>query len=169
MYPLNLFSFNSIYFVKAPRVSVTLQNHRRSQEIVRSSFLGRYSSSFLWCSFEYLVKLGQIFVKFQDGSHITAPVTVIGRRPDSNESVVEHLLVSFHDELMCSADEVYVIFSVKLVYDFAAEQVASTTWTDHPSWNVVGVGPHQVAHGAVVGNFLLPVNHADLVKGADGR
>jgi hypothetical protein len=43
------------------------------------------------------------------------PVAVIRRGPNSYESFVEHVLVSFHHQLVCSANEVEFVDIVKLV------------------------------------------------------
>ena len=163
---LNLFCQVSTF------ISVTLQNvvlWFSSQEIVRSCFLGRNTSSLLWCCLKYFVELSEVLIEFEDCSHIAASVTVVGSRPDSNECVVKHLLVSFHDELMRSTYQINAILSVPFLNDFPSEKIASTTWTDHPAWNVIWVTPHQVAHCTIMGHFLLSVNHADLIEGTDRR
>ena len=43
--------------------------------------------------------------------------------------------------------------------------IDSKKWRAH----TVGVGPEEVAHGSVVGHFLLPVDRADLVEREDRR
>jgi len=48
-----------------------------------------------------------------------------------------------------------------------AEEPPSTTWGDSPCVDVLGVGPHQVGEGTLVGNFHSTVNEADLVESLD--
>ena len=68
---------------------------------------------------------------------------------------------------MRSANQVDRVLSVELLDDFATEQVASATWTDHPAWDVVRVTPHEIAHGSIVWNLLLAIDCSDLVKRGD--
>lgn len=50
-----------------------------------------------------------------------------------------------------------------LLSDFVAKEVACAAGADGPlCLNVLGVGPHKVAEGALVGNLARAVNHADL-------
>ena len=92
--------------------------------------------------FEDLIEFCEVFVELEDGSDVTTAVAVIGRGPDRHERIVEHLLVTLHDQLMGSANQVDRVLSVKLLYDFSAEKVTSSAWTYHPAWDVIGVTPH---------------------------
>lgn len=49
-----------------------------------------------------------------DAGGITTPVTVIRRRPDGHQGVVEHVLVTFLYELMCSCDQGDAVDMVEL-------------------------------------------------------
>lgn len=51
--------------------------------------------------------------------------------------------------------------------DVLAERVARTTGRDAPAAAVIGVGPQQVAHGALVGDLLDAVKGTDVVERVD--
>jgi len=75
--------------------------------------------------------------------------------------------VSLHDQLVRSAYQVNVVLSIEFLYDVDTKQVASATWADHPPYNVIWIAPHKVCHRTVMRNFLLSVDHPNLVKSAD--
>ena len=51
-----------------------------------------------------------------------------------------------------------------------AEEVAGSSRTDLPAWPVwVGVTPHKVAEGALMGNFLATLKESDLIEGLNIR
>ena len=83
------------------------------------------------------------------------PITVIGRRPDGENSLIEVPLVSLHDELMGATDQVDVIGMVKLAHHIRSEEEAGTAWTDAPALRVLWIRPQQITHWTVVGHFLL--------------
>ena len=49
----------------------------------------------------------------------------------------------------------------------AAEEEAGAAGGEAPAFDLVGVAPEEVAHGAFVGDFLLAVDEADFVDGFD--
>ena len=51
----------------------------------------------------------------------------------------------------------------------AARARTSAARAEPPAVNVLGVGPEEVAHGALVRHLLLAVDDADLVQRVDGR
>lgn len=51
--------------------------------------------------------------------------------------------------------------------DVGAEEEARAAGGETPAFDLVRVGPEEVAHGAFVGDFLLAVDEADLVDGVD--
>jgi hypothetical protein len=79
----------------------------------------------------------------------------------------EHCLVAFHDKLMSTGNQLDVIDFVEFGYNITAEQVAGAAGRETPALNVLRVTPHEVTHGALVRNFLLAVDHANLVQGVD--
>ena len=109
-------------------------------------------------------------IDLQDGSDVAAAVAVVRGRPDRDEGVVEEELEALLDELVCAADEVDAVHVVELVDDLGAEEDAGTPRRDAPLLDaLVGVGPEEVAHGAVVGHLLLAVEGADVAEGLDAR
>lgn len=77
--------------------------------------------------------------------------------------------MALHDELVRAGNQFNSIFSVELFDDFAAKEVAGAAGAHHPARNFIRVAPHQVAHGTIVRNFLLPVNLFNFVKGCYAR
>ena len=67
---------------------------------------------------------------------------------------------------MSPTNQVNAILSIELLHDLASEEIASATRTDHPPWNVIGVGPHEITHGSIVRNLLFAINHSDLIQSA---
>jgi len=65
-------------------------------------------------------------------------------------------------------DERQVVEAVELFDDVGAKEVARAARREAPPVNVLGVGPHEVAHGALVRHLDLAVQHADLVQRVDG-
>lgn len=64
---------------------------------------------------------------------------------------------------MGPADQWDVVCSVELLDGVLAEKVAGSSGTDQPALDLVGVGPHEVAHGPDVGDFLFSVEWPDIV------
>ena len=63
--------------------------------------------------------------------------------------------------------EVDVIPLVEHGNDVPAEQVAGSPGAEAPAIDLLRIGPEQIAHGAVVGDLLLPVDDPDLIQGVD--
>jgi hypothetical protein len=113
-----------------------------------------------------------VLVQLQDGRDVAAAVAVVGRRPYGHQAVRglarlaalrgEHGLVALHDQLVRAGDQVDVVDLVELGHHISAEEVASAAGRQAPALDVLGVGPHEVAHGAVVGDLLLAVNYTNL-------
>mmetsp|Transcript_3560 Transcript_3560/g.6810 ORF Transcript_3560/g.6810 Transcript_3560/m.6810 type:complete len:278 (+) Transcript_3560:505-1338(+) len=108
-----------------------------------------------------------MLVQFEDRSHVATPVAVVGRGPDGDERVVEHVLVALHHQLMRARDQLDCVCRVELRNHVAAEEVAGAARAEAPAVNILRVGPHEVAHGAVVRNLLLAVDDPYLVERVD--
>ena len=65
-----------------------------------------------------------------------APVTVVRCTPDGDNCSIEHHLVAFHGQLMCSGDQIYGIVVNKLLGDVGAEEVSGTPRGYTPSFDV---------------------------------
>mmetsp|Transcript_39431 Transcript_39431/g.127608 ORF Transcript_39431/g.127608 Transcript_39431/m.127608 type:complete len:282 (-) Transcript_39431:86-931(-) len=105
----------------------------------------------------------------EDGGDVAAAVAVVWRRPDGDEQLAKEVLVPLHRQLVRAGDELEVVCVQELVGDVGTKDVAGAARGDAPALDVVvRVGPHQVAHRAVVRDLLLPVDDADLVEGVDG-
>ena len=52
-------------------------------------------------------------------------------------------------------------------HDISPEQTPGTPKGESPSINLIGIAPHQITHGSILGNFLLPVDNAYLIQCVD--
>eukprot|EP00634_Sargassococcus_sp_CCMP2135_P008474 CAMPEP_0198644092 /NCGR_PEP_ID=MMETSP1467-20131203/388_1 /TAXON_ID=1462469 /ORGANISM="unid. sp., Strain CCMP2135" /LENGTH=411 /DNA_ID=CAMNT_0044379537 /DNA_START=54 /DNA_END=1287 /DNA_ORIENTATION=- len=104
-----------------------------------------------------------------DGGHVAAAVAVVRRGEDGDAGVGVCPGVALHDELVRPDDEFEVVGREELLGDVGAEGVASTAGRDAPAAAFVGVGPHEVAHGAFVRDLLEPVERLDVVDGVQRR
>lgn len=64
---------------------------------------------------------------------------------------------------MRSSYQVNIILMIELVNNISTKQVPGATRADAPPTDIVGVAPHEVAHSAVVRDFLLAVEATDLI------
>lgn len=70
---------------------------------------------------------------------------------------------------MCSRDQLQAVDVVELRRDLVTEQPPSTSRTDRPRLNLLGVRPYEIAEGSLVGDLLCPCHHTDLVDRPDLR
>lgn len=81
--------------------------------------------------------------------------------------LTEHPLISLHDKLVGAGDGVHFIGVVELAADITAKKVPGAARAEAPAFNLFGVRPEEVAHGAVMRDFLLSIDCANLVEGLD--
>mmetsp|Transcript_36140 Transcript_36140/g.76131 ORF Transcript_36140/g.76131 Transcript_36140/m.76131 type:complete len:227 (+) Transcript_36140:106-786(+) len=157
-----IFTVRILYtFYTAP--THTLLPH--SQKVIRRRILHRRPPRLIRGGIKYLKTLPQILVQLQNTRHVATPITVIGRTPHGHQRVVEHAPMSLHDQLMRSRDEIQIVTFVEHGDDIAPEQVSRAAGGETPPVDLLGIAPHEVAHGAVVGNLLLPIDDAYLIEG----
>jgi hypothetical protein len=53
--------------------------------------------------------------------------------------------------------------------DVCAEQKPRAAWAETPAFDLVGIGPEEIAHGAFVGHFLFSVNEPDFIDAVNER
>lgn len=109
--------------------------------------------------------LVQRFVHFHNGRLIAAPVTVIGCRKDRHDCLIVAPIVPVHDELVGPADQREGVPFVELLRHVLSKGKAGAAGRNAPPAAIVGVGPEQVAHGALVGDLLDAVELADVIEG----
>lgn len=105
-----------------------------------------------------------MLINLQNRPHIPTPVTVVRCRPYCHQFLWKYLLVPLHDQLVCPANQIYIVRPVELLYCVLPEQVPRPSGTHQPPLNLVRVRPHQVAHCSDVWDLLFPVQWPDVVK-----
>lgn len=106
---------------------------------------------------------------FQDASHITAPVAVVGGAPHRAQVVVVEDLEPLLAELVGAQDVVHLVDGEELLDDAGAERVAGAARRERELVALrVRVGPDEVGHGPFVGDLAEAVDDLDLVDGVDG-
>lgn len=68
---------------------------------------------------------------------------------------------------MSPGHELQVVDVIELGGDLGAEQPAGASRADRPRVNILGVRPHQIAEGALVGHLHPALNQTNLVEGLD--
>ena len=121
----------------------TLKGDRRAslEKVIGYDTFGCRRTLTFWRRFEDRKAAIEVFVQFEYGRDVTAPVAIVRRRPHRQHRLVEMPLVAFHDQLMSSADQIDAIRLIELGDDIAAEQVAGTALTNAPAQRILGIGP----------------------------
>jgi len=86
--------------------------------------------------------LVQHLVQKHDGGLVATTIAVVGSRKKRQHPIGMLPLISLHDELMRSHNELQAIFVVECLCDVLPKRVASSTGRDAPAITVVGVRPH---------------------------
>mmetsp|Transcript_67384 Transcript_67384/g.140410 ORF Transcript_67384/g.140410 Transcript_67384/m.140410 type:complete len:256 (-) Transcript_67384:555-1322(-) len=112
----------------------------------------------------------KVLVELEDGGNVSATVAVVGRRPDRYEVLLgEHVLEALLHKLVSAAHKLQSVHLAELRRHSGAEEPPGPSRADGPILNVLGVRPHQIAEGALVGDLLLAVDEAHLVERDDVR
>ena len=74
----------------------------------------------------------------------------------------EHELEALLHQLVRAADKVQAVDAVELCRDARAEEPARAARADRPGVDVLGVAPHEVAEGALVGDLANALDGAHL-------
>jgi len=109
-----------------------------------------------------------LFVDVEDGPDVTASVAVVGCGPHGDEVLIlEPVSEAVHDELMGAGDHFEVVDVVEFGRDTGSKEPASASWGESPSLDLLRVGPHEVAEGALMWDLHAAFEQADLVEGLD--
>lgn len=146
----------------AKKLSGSLDLRGVLEEILYSQWVHRWTIFSRPEDFELPV---EILVELEDGGDVSTPITVVRSGPNSDEAFIrEHIVVSLHDKLVRSADELEVVHVVELTRDFLSEKPPCAPRADRPRTTFrVGVAPHQVAEAALMRHLLDPIDEPDLV------
>ena len=110
-----------------------------------------------------------MLVDFHDGSLVAASIAVIRRTEDGHHIAILAPIVSLHDKLMGARYQRQPVVVVECLADVLAKSIPGATRAYTPTAAVVRVAPEEITHGPFVGNFLDPVQAADVVEGVDAR
>ena len=64
---------------------------------------------------------------------------------------------------MCSGNQIDIVLVVELIHNVSSEKISCSSWAYTPSADIIWVAPHEVAHGAIVRNFLFTVKASDFI------
>lgn len=81
--------------------------------------------------------------------------------PAPHQQPHQHLPPHLHDQLVCTCNEVQSVCVVVLLRDVLPKSESSAPGGDAPPGPLVGVGPHQVAHGTLVGHLHNPMERGE--------
>lgn len=76
-------------------------------------------------------------------------------------------VVSIHDKLMCTSDQLEVVGVVELLTDVLSERVSSSSWGDTPSASIIRIRPEKIANWTFVWHFHDSVKLLDLIQSID--
>lgn len=139
-----------------------------SQEVRNKGLVGDGSRSLVSQGIESLEGVLKFLVDVEDGGDVTASVAVVWCRPDSDKVLVlEPELVTIHDELMGTGDQVDVVDVVEFGSNLGSEEPSGTSWRHGPGLDVLWVGPHEVAEWALMRDLHASVDESNLVDGLD--
>ena len=139
-------------------------NRGNSEKILRRGLFSWDTSGLLRRSREHLVVTFVKFVQLEDRCDIAASIAVVWCGPDRHQSLIKHLFVALHDQLVSPRDQFRAILLIENFNAILSKDVASSPRADTPALNLLRVAPHKIAHGAFVWHFLLPIDGLDLVE-----
>ena len=102
----------------------------------------------------------QVFAMKSEG--VPIPVAVVWCRPYSDQLLVEHHLVAFHDKLMRPRNQFYFICLAEMLTDVAPKEIPSPPGTQTPPLNLFRITPQQITHGTIMWHLLFSINGAYL-------
>ena len=141
-----------------------------SQEIGHKGFIRDGFGRLVLESMEDLERSIKLFVYIQQRSLVSAPVAVVGSRPDCDEVLVlEPVLIALHHKLVSSCDEIDVVDMIEFLGNYRAIEPSCSSGRHSPSINIFWIGPHEVAERTHVRDLLSSVNESGLVEGLDFR
>lgn len=106
---------------------------------------------------------------FKHTGEVPAAVAIVGGTPDGTETVIIEHLVSLLAQLMSAQDVGHAVDLEELADDLRAKGIPSAAGGEGELVALgVRVGPDEVGHGALVGDFAEAVDDLDLVDGVDG-
>jgi hypothetical protein len=107
-------------------------------------------------------------IDVQDGGYITASIAVVWSGPDCHEVLVlEPVLETIHDKLMCSGNQRNIVNVIEFCGDLGTKEPSSSSWRHSPSFDVFWIRPHKVTEWTFMRNFHSSVNKSNLIDGLD--
>lgn len=110
-----------------------------------------------------------MLVNLHDRSLVATSVAVVRRTENGHYVAILTPIVSLHHQLMRSGNQSQAIVVIESLRDVLAERISCSSRTDTPSTPIIRIAPQQVAHRALVRDFLNAVEAADVVQCVDAR
>lgn len=92
----------------------------------------------------FLIDVINVIVNLHNGGLIATSVAIVGGREDSHHSSIVLPLITLHNELMSSGNEVKIIDVGELFSDVLPECVPGSSWRDPPAtsenWVIIWKG-----------------------------
>ncbi len=116
-----------------------------------------------WKLYEFVLV---VLVYFHHTRFVSAPVTVVRRRPYRNQGFVSEVVnIPLFYQLMCPCNRAQIIDMQEFLCDLFWKQVSSPTIAHRPSFDVwVWVWPYQIAHIASFRDFSDSLNVVHFIQ-----
>lgn len=132
-----------------------------------------YASHRFWHGFEDLELLLSSLLDLHDCGQVVAAIAIVRCAPDSHQifvlnrlsSYLEPVDVSLLDQLMSTGNQVKSVDMAEVIGDLRSEDPTSSSGIDGPIFNVLRVGPHEIAERTLMRNLNLPINGSNLING----
>lgn len=138
-----------------------------SQEVIWSSSVDVSKLVLLWSWVELEESVLHEFIDLHDGGLITASVAVVWSWENSDNISVVRPIITVHYKLMCSSDELQVIWMIELLWDILSKRVTSTSWRNTPTASIIWIRPQKITDWTFMRDFHVSIELLDLIKSID--
>mmetsp|Transcript_21021 Transcript_21021/g.45841 ORF Transcript_21021/g.45841 Transcript_21021/m.45841 type:complete len:313 (+) Transcript_21021:273-1211(+) len=140
---------------------------RALHEVIGPPGLAGTSPGIRWRRIENVEPLRVLVLHLANAGNVPAAVAVIGCAPDRYQLVVEHGLVSLHDQLVRPGNEIEAVSVVEFGHNVRAKEVAGPPGGNPPAVDFFRIAPHEIADGSLVGDLLPRIQVAYLIERVD--
>eukprot|EP00166_Cyanidium_caldarium_P005904 ctg_754.g447 len=140
-----------------------LPSHPRLQKVVRGA-TGDVRLTASRCRVELQKGVLLVLVQLHDGRLVAATITIVRRAEHRHHIAVVAPIVTLHDQLVGARNQRQAVGAVEQLRNVLPERVAGAARRYAPAAAVVGVGPQQITHRALVRHLLHPIQRPDLIQ-----